>query len=74
MTDDHYDVFHSTGHQLHDRAVVRLLQSRNLSFAEKIFEFEPNNGLNSEEAKAIVEADPQLKVALYEVRAKEANK
>lgn len=76
MTDDHYDVFHQTGHQLHDRAVVSLLQSRNLSFAEKIFEFEPNNGLNSEDAKAIVESDPQLKLSLYKVRAKskEANK
>ncbi len=76
MTDDHYDVFHQTGHQLHDRAVVSLLQSRNLGFAEKIFEFEPNNGLNSEDAKAIVESDPQLKLSLYKVRAKskEANK
>lgn len=76
MMDDHYDVFHSTGHQLHDRAVVSLLQSRNLGFAEKIFEFEPNNGLNSEDAKAIVESDPQLKLSLYKVRAKskEANK
>lgn len=74
LNEAQYEVFHAAGQHLSDEAVIVLLQNRNISFAKKIFEFEPNNGLTSEDAKAIVEADPQLKLALYEVRAKEANK
>lgn len=68
MTAEQYKVFHDAGQKLSDKAVVNLLQTRDSAFAKMIFEYEPNNGLNSELAKAIVEADHYLKILLLRMK------
>lgn len=55
-----YLVFHNTGHQLDRETIVAILKGGDLSWAQMIFENEPNYGMVDENVKALVNNNPDL--------------
>ena len=59
---DQYYVFHATGHQLNNDAILYILSHHpDRAMAQMIFEYEPNFGIVNEAVKELVEKNPSLR-------------
>lgn len=65
LTPAQYQAYHQMGKTLSDEVICYYLSRENMPMAGLIFEFEPNHGLNSEKAKALVAASTILTNRLY---------
>ena len=65
MTPWQYKVYHYHGRQLDDEIIVKFLRSGDKELVNMVFDYEPNFGLNSKAAQALVEANPEYVEALF---------
>lgn len=59
-----YDYFHEAGYELSEEAIIAFLQKREVTMIERIFAYEPNNGLISAEINDIIAGDAKLSYLL----------
>ena len=71
MNLEQYEYFRESGQVLATEAICKILSTSSWEMAKAIFKNEKENGLNSEEAKAIVNSSTDLSLLLSEVRTKQ---
>lgn len=59
-----YDYFHKAGFELCEEAIIAFLQKKEVTMIERIFAYEPNNGLISAEINDIIAGDAKLSYLL----------
>lgn len=67
MTYWQYEIYHKAGKQLSERTIAYFLSKGDTTMAEKIFAYEPENGIISDEIKAIIKANLYLSKCLLKI-------
>lgn len=67
MTYWQYEIYHKAGKQLSERTIAYFLSKGDTTMAGKIFAYEPDHGVQSEEIKAIIKANLRLSKCLLKI-------